>query len=83
VKTYCPRSGLYKIIRELVDEFPTLRQDEQRLVWCVWVKLGYATEYIMNYSGYMNAPSDSTILRIKRRLFADHPPYKFSSKKNA
>lgn len=74
--------SLYRIIRKLLDEYPSLRlpENQQKLVWCVWVKLGYATEYSMSYSKYLDAPTDSTILRIKRALFVEHPPYKFSDK---
>lgn len=74
--------SLYITIRNLLDEYPSLRlrSNQRKLVWCVWVKLGYATEYSMSYSNYLAAPTDSTILRLKRRLFIEHPPYKFSNK---
>lgn len=71
------------MLRDLLDNYPALRKNEKKLVWCVWVKLGYINEYSLDFGAFVNAPSESSILREKRRMFVDHPLYKLSEKKYA
>jgi len=80
---YRDGESMKDLLMELLDEYPALRKDEKKLVWCAWVKLGYADEYSMSYKDYLEAPLESTILRQKRRLFRDCPQYKFSEEKYA
>lgn len=72
--------SIREVLIDLLDNYPALRKDEKKLVWCVWVKMGFVNEYTMTYNGYREAPLESTVLRIKRILFVDHPIYKFSDK---
>ncbi|RLF63665.1 MAG: hypothetical protein DRN30_06295 [Thermoplasmata archaeon] len=69
---------IYKIITRLFDKYPNLTKDDKKLTWCVWTELGFTDSYNMTFKNFLSAPSVTSISRVRRQVFEDHPPYKES-----
>mgnify|MGYP001615472416 CR=1 FL=1 len=78
---------IYDLIKELLTDYPELRDSDRKLIWTVWSKIGllndtklwengklhvYAGTSI-NYQAFVNSPSTETIRRCRQKIQELHP----------
>jgi uncharacterized pyridoxal phosphate-containing UPF0001 family protein len=68
---------VYDQVKDLLTQYPELRDSDKKLLWIVWHKLGLlqrteATNFI-TYPNYMKAPSSESITRARRKVQELHP----------
>lgn len=65
---------IYRFVQRLLENEPELRDSDKRLIWAVWTEMGltYTSDTITRES-FMNAPSEETITRARRKAQELHP----------
>lgn len=70
---------IYDLVKELLTDYPELRDSDKELIWSVWIKLGYVKEddyyqvALIDKSDFMKAPSTETIRRCRQKIQELHP----------
>ena len=75
----------YDLIKELLTDYPELRDSDKKLMWRVWNELGFilrdGREWIpdfINKDDFMKAPSTETIRRCRQKIQELHPELRSS-----
>ena len=63
----------YDYIKNLLTDFPELRDSDRKLIWRVWGKDKYIT-----YQEFIDAPSPETVRRCRQMVQANNPELRSS-----
>lgn len=66
---------LYDLILSMLTAYPQLRNDDKKLIWSVWYKLGYVKNDMLSKDAFMNrnCPMPETIRRTRQKIQETHP----------
>jgi len=73
---------IYDLVKNLLTDYPELRDDDRKLHWRVWEKLGFVNSYnndvfdngyMITEDSYLEATSTETIRRCRQKIQELHP----------
>lgn len=68
---------LYDKIRELLVDYPALRDSDKKLMWALWWKLGLLEvrygKSCIDREMFYKAPASESVTRARRKIQEDHP----------
>lgn len=65
---------LYDLVKNLLEENPTLRDSDKLLIWKVWERCGYVTSgTVMRYENFVKATSTESIRRVRQKIQEQYP----------
>lgn len=71
------KKKLYDLVKELLTEYPELRNSDKKLQWAVWTRKGLVGEYrgapIITKNSFYYAPPSESITRARRKVQENHP----------
>lgn len=59
---------LYDLIKQLLEQYEPLRNDDSKLLWSVWNKMGLVKNGAITKENFYSAPSSETITRHRRKI---------------
>ena len=67
---------IYDLVKQLLTDYPELRDSDKKLIWEVWDQLELVDEFgfqHITYDNFMKAPSTESIRRARQLIQARHP----------
>ena len=78
---------LYDLIKNLLTDYPELRDSDKKLIWEVWSKLDFINDddgsydgELITYQNFVDAPSTETIRRCRQKIQELNPELRGSQK---
>lgn len=63
---------LYTLIKQLLIDYPELRDSDKKLIWYVWIENGNAHYEHITKNDFMEAPSTESIRRCRQKIQEQH-----------
>ncbi len=63
---------IYNLVKQLLEDLPTLRDNDKLLIWKVWYQIGLVGEDGITLFNYMKAPSTESIRRCRQKIQEVH-----------
>lgn len=67
------KQNIYDIVKQILTDYPQTRNSDKEMIWAVYRKLGYTSEYVINKNDFMKAPAAESITRARRKVQEQHP----------
>lgn len=77
------KQRIYDLVKELLTDYPELRDSDKKLIWAVWTELALVrritsdytleTGAMVSYDSFMEAPSTETIRRCRQSIQEHNP----------
>ena len=64
---------LYDRVKELMEQYPSVRNSDRKLIWAVWNDLGLCQFDHITVENYEKSPSLESITRARRKVQELHP----------
>ena len=64
---------IYDLVKEALEKYPVTRNDDKKLIWAVFHRLGYISDKVIKKEDFLNAPSCESITRARRKVQENHP----------
>lgn len=64
---------LYDLTKQLLEEYEPLRNDDKKLLWATWSKLGLTDNGTISKDKFYNAPSSESVTRARRKVQENYP----------
>lgn len=59
---------IYDLVKDLLGEYPVLRNSDKKLIWSVWIKTGHASKENITLQDFLFAPSTESIRRCRQKI---------------
>lgn len=76
----------YDLVKELLTDYPELRDSDKKLIWEVWERLSLTywmsitDQVCITKEDFMNAPSTESIRRCRQKIQETHPELRGTEK---
>lgn len=71
------KAKLYDVVKNLLEQFPDLRNSDRLLIWQVWRKEGHFYDQYgqprINFDDFMKATSSESVTRCRRKIQENIP----------
>jgi len=64
---------LYELIKQLLTDYPSLRDSDKKLIWSVHIKEGKVMGGKISMEDFLSSTSEESITRARRRVQEEHP----------
>jgi hypothetical protein len=79
------KQKLYDLIKQLLTDYPQMRDSDKVLIWEVWGRLGFVTRdlywgSVLTSEKFWDATSPESIRRCRQKIQEKHPELRSSKK---
>ena len=71
---------LYDVVKQMLEEYPQLRDSDRKLIWNLWHKKGIlegeGKKTTISFENFMTAPHPESIRRVRQKIQEQHPHLK-------
>ena len=71
------KQRIYDLVKELLTDYPELRDSDKKLIWKVWFNLGLVVfgdqPMFIRFDNFMKAPSTESIRRCRQKIQEHFP----------
>jgi len=68
---------IYDLVKELLTDYPALRDSDKKLMWALWWRMNLLETYngqsCISREKFYKAPASESITRARRKIQEDHP----------
>lgn len=64
---------LYDTVKEMLEKYPKLRDDDKLLIWNVWGVTGLIKNGSIAREDFLQAPHTESIRRVRQKIQEKHP----------
>lgn len=66
---------IYDLVKNLLEDYPKLRNSDKKLIWTVWYRMGFNNGEVMTKEQFISPdlPPIESITRARRKVVENHP----------